>query len=111
MDTADATDGERSEILMVMPGAPRRRFASGALESASHILGSTSAGVFVAGLVGPYVAAMSEPKGMTPPIVMTIAALALVFSVTAGVGAVILRGLGHSLAHQASHAQPAGGRS
>lgn len=76
----------------------RSRFASGALESASHILGSASAGILVAGLVGPYIAALSSP-GMGSKSILEVAVTAIVFAVTAGLGAVVLRGLSHALAH------------
>ncbi len=76
---------------------PRRRFASGALDSASHILGSASAGVLVAGLVGPYIAALSH-QGMAATSILDVAITALLFSVTAGLGALMLRGLSFALA-------------
>src|SRR5208282_6583551 len=84
-----------------MRGGPsvRNKFAGGALESASHILGSTSAGIFVAGLVGPYIAALDSSRGMPSKTILGVAAIALVFSVMAGVGAIVLRGLGHCAAH------------
>jgi hypothetical protein len=85
------------------PSAPgpslRGHFAGGALESAAHILGSTSASIFVAGLVGPYIAALSAPRGMSPQVIFGVSALALLLSVTAGAGAVVLRGLAHCAPH------------
>jgi hypothetical protein len=77
----------------------RGKFAGGALESASHILGSASAGVFVAGLVGPYIAALDSARGMPPRTILAVAVIALAFSITAGIGAVVLRGLGHCASH------------
>jgi len=91
--TGAAPAGKREPSL-------RGKFAGGALESASHILGSASAGIFVAGLVGPYIAALSSPRGMSSMAVLGVSAIALVLSVTAGVGAIILRGLGHCAAHE-----------
>jgi hypothetical protein len=76
----------------------RSRFASGALESASDILGSASAGVLVAGLVGPYIAALSNP-GMASKSILEVTVTAILFAVTAGLGAVMLRGLSYALAH------------
>ncbi len=79
-------------------GIPRRRFASGTLDSASHILGSISAGVLVAGLVGPYIAALSHP-GMASNSILEVAVTAILFAVISGLGAVMLRGLSHALAY------------
>lgn len=87
------------------PGAAASRpalgghFARGALESAAHILGSTSASVFAAGLVLPYIAAIGGPKGMDGRALFAISALALVFSMLVGLGAVLLRGLAHCAPH------------
>jgi hypothetical protein len=74
-------------------------FARGALESAAHILGSTSASVFAAGLVLPYIAAMGGPKTMDGRELFAISALALLFSMLVGLGAVVLRGLAHCAPH------------
>ena len=91
--TGAAPAGKREPSL-------RGKFAGGALESASHILGSASAGIFVAGLVGPYIAALSSPHGMSSMTILSVSAIALVLSVTAGAGAIMLRGLGHCAAHE-----------
>lgn len=85
-------------------GARRGAFAAGALQSASHILGSASAGVLVAGLVGPYIAALDRPSGMPSMAVLGIAGIAIAFSIAAGLGAVLLRGLAHCAAHPVSQA-------
>jgi hypothetical protein len=77
----------------------RDKFAGGALESASHILGSASAGIFAVGLIGPYIAALDEPPGMSPRTILSAAVIALSFSVLAGVGAIVLRGLGRCAGH------------
>jgi hypothetical protein len=74
-------------------------FARGALESAAHILGSTSASVFAAGLVLPYIAAIGGAKGMNGREVFAISALAVAFSMLTGLGAVVLRGLAHCAPH------------
>jgi len=87
-----------------MDGRPvlHGHFAGGALESASHILGSASASVFAAGLVLPFVAAMGAPHSMDGREVFAISALALLFSMLTGVGAVLLRGLAHCAPHNAA---------
>lgn len=85
----------------------RHKFAGGALESASHILGSSSAGVFVAGLIGPYVAALDHPPGMSSGLVLGAAAICLGFSMVAGLGAMTLRGLGRCAAHGPRRSPPA----
>lgn len=75
-------------------------FARGALESAAHILGSTSASVFAAGLVLPYFAAMGGPKSMDGREVFAISVMALAFSMLVGAGAMALRGLAHCAPHR-----------
>ncbi len=77
----------------------RSKFAGGALEFASHILGSASASIFVVGLIGPYIAALSAPRAMPSMTVLSVMAIAVGLSMTAGIGAVVLRGLGHCAAH------------
>jgi hypothetical protein len=74
-------------------------FAGGALESAADILGATSAAVFAAGLVLPYIAAVSAPKMMDGRALFAISALALAFSMFVGFGAVVLKGLAHCAPH------------
>jgi len=83
------------------PAAPnlRARFTGGALESASHILGSTSASVFAAGLVAPFIAAIGAPRSMDGRMVLAVSALAAAFSMAAGLGAILLRGLAHCAPH------------
>jgi len=90
-----------AEMLAAAPRRPalQGHFARGALESAAHILGSASASVFAAGLVLPYIAAVSGPKAMDGRELFAISALALVFSMLVGLGAVVLRGLAHCAPH------------
>ena len=96
------TEPEIRPVGLPAPAGPnlRARFAGGALESASHILGSTSASVFAAGLVAPFIAAIGAPKSMDGRTVFAVSALALLFSMTAGLGAIVLRGLAHCAPHR-----------
>ena len=88
------------------PVGLRAHFAGGALESAADILGATSAAVFAAGLVLPYIAAVGAPKMMGGATLFAISALALVFAMLVGLGAVVLKGL----ARCAPHGQTARGQ-
>jgi hypothetical protein len=83
-------------------------FARGALESGAHILGSASASVFAAGLVLPYIAAIGGPKNMDGRELFAISALAVVFSMLTGLGAVMLRGLAHCAPHGLATRVPGG---
>ena len=101
--------GDRRGLVVTEPPAKtpstpkahlRIKFTGGALESASHILGSASASVLVAGLIGPYIAALSAP-GMAPKALLGVSLLALLFSVISGIGALVLRGMGRCIDHEA----------
>ena len=70
----------------------KRKFAVGALEQAAQILGAMSAGVLVAGLIGPYFAAFAGSGGYSPETVLSTAAIALAVAFSAAVGAMVLRG-------------------
>jgi hypothetical protein len=71
----------------------RRRFVAGALEQAAQILGAMSASVLVAGLIGPYIAALARSPGYSPEAVVATAVIALTIALLAAVGAMVLRGL------------------
>lgn len=71
----------------------RRKFVAGALEQAGQILGAMSASVLVAGLIGPYIAALAGSPGYSPEAVVATAALALTIALLTAVGAMVLRGL------------------
>lgn len=71
----------------------RRKFAAGALEQAAHILGATAASVLVAGLVGPYIAALAGPTHAPGGQFVEVAVLALTIAFGAAIAAIVLRGL------------------
>ena len=71
----------------------RRKFVGGVLEGAAQILGSMSGSVLVAGLVGPYLAALTGASKVSPSTLLEVAAVALAFAMVSGLGALLLRGL------------------
>jgi hypothetical protein len=71
----------------------RRKFAAGALEQAAHILGATSASVLVAGLVGPYIAALSGASHVSQATLGEVAGVALSIALFTAAAAIVLRGL------------------
>lgn len=63
------------------------------LEEGSQILGSTAASVLVAGLVVPYIAALSGRMRMAGDALIEVAVSALAVSFVAALAAMALRGL------------------
>lgn len=89
----------------------RRKFAAGALEQAAHILGATSASVLVAGLVGPYIAALSGSSHVSQATLGEVAMIALSIAFVTAAAAIVLRGLSRRANDDGRLTAPAPGRS